>query len=427
MNKDGVLEKLCGYLGTKKNKNTKKIWWSLEHPVATGRQRKCDTISGRISCLAPNSRANTFHLYFDNDIMDKLVDCRNTRIIKTKACLQRSDNFNESSKYTWVKKTRWLIDYSQMTVIWCYNVKKLSIMSQISQRSHLLWQPTRKNKAVGYKFAAIREIWGIFNLNLSKYVAPWEYLLVDETLYPVRQQIAFRQYNPSKPHRYGLLLKSLKDARFPYIYKAVHYAVKLKAGDGLYYLTSTIDYIKYLVTKMETDQLIKGRIFSTDRLSTSIESTNWLLDRGIVTVGTLQKGRRGIPSELFETQNRDIFSATFHFEKEKKNIFLTPYTVKTKSKRKKNSVVLSTSRPLHGETIDDGKEKPRIITFYDFTKGGKDIVDQLNDYYTTRSKPCRWVMVALSYMLDTTRVNGKTVWCFKNDSDISSTSSYDFS
>ena len=100
MNKDGVLEKLCGYLGTKKNKNTKKIWWSLEHPVATGRQRKCDTISGRISCLAPNSRANTFHLYFDNDIMDKLVDCRNTRIIKTIACLQRSDNFNESSKYT---------------------------------------------------------------------------------------------------------------------------------------------------------------------------------------------------------------------------------------------------------------------------------------------------------------------------------------
>ena len=36
-------------------------------------------------------------------------------------------------------------------------------------------------------------------------------------------------------------------------------------------------------------------------------------------------------------------------------------------------------------------------------------------------------MVALSFMLDTARVNGKTVWCFKNDSDISSTSSYDFS
>ena len=58
MNKDGVLEEFCGYLGPKKDKNTKKIWWSSEHLVATGRQRKCDTISGRISSLSPNSRGN---------------------------------------------------------------------------------------------------------------------------------------------------------------------------------------------------------------------------------------------------------------------------------------------------------------------------------------------------------------------------------
>ena len=102
---------------------------------------------------------------------------------------------------------------------------------------------------------------------------------------------------------------------------------------------------------------------------------------------------------------------------------LTSYTVKTKSKGKKNVVLLSTSRPLHGKAIDDGKKKPQIIKFYNFTKGGTDIVDQLNDSYTTRSKSCHWVMVALSHILDTARVNGITVWCSKNDSDISSTSS----
>ena len=52
MNEDGVLEELSGYLGPKKDKNRKKVWWSSEHPVATGRQRKYDTTSGRISCLA---------------------------------------------------------------------------------------------------------------------------------------------------------------------------------------------------------------------------------------------------------------------------------------------------------------------------------------------------------------------------------------
>ena len=50
MNKDGVLEEFCGYLGPRKDKN---IWWSSEYPVATGRQQICYTISGRISCLAP--------------------------------------------------------------------------------------------------------------------------------------------------------------------------------------------------------------------------------------------------------------------------------------------------------------------------------------------------------------------------------------
>ena len=70
------MEEFCGYLGRKKYKNTAKIWCSSEHPLTTARQRKCDTISSRISCLAPNSRANnivnirdTFHLYFHNYIM----------------------------------------------------------------------------------------------------------------------------------------------------------------------------------------------------------------------------------------------------------------------------------------------------------------------------------------------------------------------
>ena len=98
-----------------------------------------------------------------------------------------------------------------------------------------------------------------------------------------------------------------------------------------------------------------------------------------------------------------------------------------KSKGKKNVAVLSTSRPLRGKTTDDGNEKSQIITFDHFTKGGTDIINQLNDYYTTRSKSFLWVMVVLSHMLDMARVNEKTLWYWKNDLDISSTSSYNFS
>ena len=45
------------------------------------------------------------------------------------------------------------------------------------------------------------------------------------------------------------------------------------------------------------------------------------------------------------------------------------------SKIQKKVAVSPTFRLLHGKTIDDGKEKPQIIKFYDFTKGETDIVD----------------------------------------------------
>ena len=76
--------------------------------------------------------------------------------------------------------------------------------------------------------------------------------------------------------------------------------LKSKTGDGPYNLKSITDYIKYLVIKMEADQPITCRTISADCLYTSIESTNWLLDRIIATIMTLQKGRSGIPSELFD-------------------------------------------------------------------------------------------------------------------------------
>ena len=90
----------------------------------------------------------------------------------------------------------------------------------------------RENNWLTDRFAAMWSVRERFNSNLGKYVAPSEYLKIDETLYPMRHQIAFRQYNPSKPHKYGVLLKSMNHERFPYTYKALPYAAKATAGDG---------------------------------------------------------------------------------------------------------------------------------------------------------------------------------------------------
>ena len=60
------------------------------------------------------------------------------------------------------------------------------------------------------------------------------------------------------------------------------------------------------------------------------------------------------------------------------------------SSGKKNVLLLFTMRPLNGITRDDNKQKSCTYKFHDFTKGGTNIVDQLNDYYTVHSQSNRW-------------------------------------
>ena len=142
----------------------------------------------------------------------------------------------------------------------------------------------------------------MFNKNCSKYVIPFEYLATNGTLYPTRHEIAFRQYNPKEPHKYGLLLKSINDSRFPFTDEAAPYAGKPENGDGPYNICATEDYVKYLVNEVEKDTSLKGRNVSTDRLYTSVPLAKWLLDRDITTVKTLNTVRIGIPDELKDTK-----------------------------------------------------------------------------------------------------------------------------
>ena len=99
------------------------------------------------------------------------------------------------------------------------------------------------------RFVAIRKFFELFNKNCLKHVIPSEYLAIDETFYPMRNQISIKQYNPNKPAKYGLLFRSVNDARFPYTYQSLVYAGKPEQGDGPYYIEGIDMYIKTLVEK----------------------------------------------------------------------------------------------------------------------------------------------------------------------------------
>ena len=53
--------------------------------------------------------------------------------------------------------------------------------------------------------AAIRDLFKSFVRNCEKVMHPDVYLSLDETLYPTRVGVVFRQYNKDEPAKYGLL------------------------------------------------------------------------------------------------------------------------------------------------------------------------------------------------------------------------------
>ena len=94
--------------------------------------------------------------------------------------------------------------------------------------SHLTFDDacTRTQRWKKNRCAAFRDFFDIFNGNCSRHLAPSEYLSLDETLYPMRNHVSFKQYNPNKPAKYGVLFKSLNDARYSYTYRSLVYAGK---------------------------------------------------------------------------------------------------------------------------------------------------------------------------------------------------------
>ena len=79
---------------------------------------------------------------------------------------------------------------------------------------------------------------------------------------------------------------------------------------------------------------------------------------------------------------------------------------------------------IYGITKDE-KKKPAIIKLYDFTKGGTDVVDMCMQTFSVKPKCRRWTMAALSYLLDTARVNSQTVHAMNNKTNVLASKSFE--
>ena len=121
-----------------------------------------------------------------------------------------------------------------------------------------------------------------------------------------------------------------------------------------------------------------------------------LLDKGMAVFGTMRSDRAGIPKEMKEVKSRESPSTLYAYNTDIKSV-LVSYVIKTISDVK--NVLVLTSMHRNAFTTRDERKKLYVLTFYDKTKGGVDVMDMMAGIHTTRFKSHRWTMNALTYCI----------------------------
>ena len=266
-----------------------------------------------------------------------------------------------------------------------------------------------------WPICSISRLFEICNDRFSRMLVPEDYLKIDETVYPIGTHIAFKQYNPGKPAKYGIFFKSINCPWYPYTYQSHVYSGKPAGQPNEFYISGTDNYFKYLVSRLLENHPLWGRNISMDCFYSGIPIAQWLLEHDIIMIGTLKSKRFGIPPEIKDVSEREIDSYNIYWDASG-NMNISSYVVKTSS-GKRNILMLSTLRPLLFTTKDDGKKKPALYKLYDFTERGTDVVDQKDGAYSVKRKSKRWTIAAFSYILDTVHVNACSLMALNTNQD----------
>ncbi|KAG8240605.1 hypothetical protein J6590_108232 [Homalodisca vitripennis] len=241
-------------------------------------------------------------------------------------------------------------------------------------------------------FAAIREIWDIFIQHCKELYTPGAYCTIDEQLLAFRGNCQFRMYIPNKPAKYGIKIVMLCNTN-GYLINAIPYIGKKMDTEGKPQAT-------FFVEKLSDPIKGSNRNITVDNWFSSVPLFNEMLEKHNITmVGTLRKNKPHIPPEMLK--NRPAETSLFLFDKQ---LTMVSYAAK------KNKIVLLLSNMHQGSSLRKGTTLPEMIHFYNCTKGGVDVLDQMSAQYSCSRKTRRWPMCIFYGMLNSIGLNSYIIY-----------------
>lgn len=135
----------------------------------------------------------------------------------------------------------------------------------------------------------IKDLFEMVQNNFIQQCNPGEFLAVDESMIPFRGRLLFRQYIPSKRHKYGIKFFKLCNTSGYTLGIQIYTGQMLTPGRGL---------AEKMVLDLTERYLDEGRTIVTDNYYTSVKLAKTLLERNTHHLGTLRKNRKGIPRDI---------------------------------------------------------------------------------------------------------------------------------
>lgn len=412
------------YLG--RNRETK---WSIHEPPRTNvKTRSKNIVSHLPGPINAGRLAKTvldcWALFFNDDMLHCIIENTNKFILKK----QQSGLDVYRSKFTDLPEIKAFLGILYLTGvhkanrlntadIWNGDGTGIELIRAVMPETrfkfllrhiHFDDENTRQERMQTDKLSPIREIFDNFANNCQTNYSISQYATIDEMLLGFRGRCSFRQYIPSKPSKYGLKMYALVDSRMFYTsYLEVYLG---NQPEGPYKVNNSPSSV---VERM--CQYIKGsnRNITMDNWFNSYSLACNLLRSKLTIVGTLRKNKKEIPSQ-FLNPKRKIHSSLFGFQKSCTLLSYVP-------RKRKHVILLSTFH--HDAAVDTTTEKslPEIIKFYNLTKGGVDVVDQMCASYNCSRNSRRWPMTLFYALLNIAGINAQVIYFANgNPSGISS-------
>ena len=201
-------------------------------------------------------------------------------------------------------------------------------------------------------------------------------ITVDEQLLPCKAQRKFIQYMANKQDKFGIKFWMGVDVETKYLFNGFPYVGKDESRSG------DVSVPTDVMMKLMMPLFKKSHNVISDNYCKSLDLSLLRAKQGCSLVGTIRLNRRELPNNL-----RGICSQHDTTIVKLADATVATVTITTYQCKKSKSVnVLSSLHPnVAIPSEDNPKKKSEIVLFYNKTKVGVDVLDQMSRCYSAKA------------------------------------------